>query len=623
MYRILTAFFFMCFYGCLSGASTTDIFADFQMQDIADFGRYYPTSDQELSIVDIQNLSPKVFRPLSQTDGSFYTGDSVIWVRISLHNPTSHNRELLLEVRDVRINELQFFTFQDGLLIDSSQVTGDYHPFNQRNLYHPFYLYPVHLAQNATQDLFICYKKIGETITLTTQLWDNDVFWQEDRDQSFVFNLFLGALLCITSIVSLVAFVSRRKLLLSFALYCLACLLMVLLMTGYGFMYIWPNYPYWNGLGYFFVLLYYLSMIQMTKIYMETKKFVPIFHQFFSVAQALLLFVFAPLILLHWFLPSTVKLIVGRAGILLLLTITASIVLSSLLVIWKKRSWGSVFFLLGFSFTLLAVVLFEIEQIGAQNTLWGTESTIVFILLDFLILLAVFSNQIRQTFLRNAELKQALTETQLSAANALLEGQQEERQRLSRELHDGISIQLALLKMSLSQLFSQKTKEEKTILNSVSDIAKDIRSFTHAIAPLDLERQTLEEAIEDLIFRLKNQVELEIDWEATDLNEETIPPSIKHAIFQSLQELFNNTIKYAAASKVAVGIRQTERIQLVFQDNGVGFDTSKITGGLGLRNIKARAELLNGSFEMTSSSDGSQFNLSLNISSSVSEHKLN
>lgn len=590
----------------LLGTDTITLTRDFTQANIIEFADYHLTPRLRASLYEIRQLGADQFESLRTTDGSFYSGDSVIWVKMILHNPLAENRDLVLQVRDVRINELQFFSIREEQ-IDSTEITGDYHPFAQRPVYHPFFLYPVVLQPLETREVYVLYRKIGETITLSTELFDHEIFTRKDRRESFRFTLFLGFLICITGAASLVALASRQKLLLSFAGYCIACLLMVLVMTGYGFMYLWPNVPYWNGLGYLFVIFYYLSMLQMTRIYMETKKYTPLFDQFFIFVQVMLITVFAPFVLSHWYLPTFWKVLVGRSGILLLLLSTAGLIIASIYIIHKKRTWGSFFFLLGFGFTILAVVLFSIEQIGSIDTFWGAETTLLFILLDFIILSIVFSNQIRQTFVRNTQLKQELTQLQLTAANALLEGQLEERRRLSRELHDGISIKMALLKMRLSQIFTQKTETEQHILSSVSHISEDIRAFTHAIAPLDLEEQSLEEAIEDLVFKIEQRTELAVQMNLNQLEEKTLRPTEKHAIYQTLQELFNNTIKHARASVVRIRIEQGNTFHLTYTDNGIGIDPESVNNGMGLRNIQARAQLLNGSFHMSAETSGSRF----------------
>jgi signal transduction histidine kinase len=216
--------------------------------------------------------------------------------------------------------------------------------------------------------------------------------------------------------------------------------------------------------------------------------------------------------------------------------------------------------------------------------------------------------------LKNIQLKQELNESKLTAANALIAGQIEERQRLSSELHDGISIQIALMKIRLDDFFVNKTTKEKEIINAINNISSDIRNFTHAISPFNLNTQTLEDAIEDLIYNIENQTDLEIDFDANNFDEKLLADSQKHSLFQTLQELFNNTIKYALATKVLVKLHsEGKNIELSFFDNGQGFNINTVKKGIGLNNIQARADLLNGNFEINSNEHGSQFEFSFEI----------
>lgn len=590
------------------GSNFLSIDSTFSNMDIVECGTYYTRPQSPISFQEVSKFHDDQFSELSETDGSFFArGD--IWVKLKLKNQTTLPKEIIIQIREVRVNELQFFTVKQGV-IDSSAVMGDYHKFDRRPVYHPLFLYPIELASQEQAEVFILYRKIGETITLNTELWEKKAFDIQDRNEHFTFSLFLGFLVCITGMAALIAVVSRRPLLLSFAAYCASCLLMVLLITGYGFMYLWPNYPYWNGVGYLFVAFYYLSMLQMTKLYLETAKFAPTAHRFFNIAQFLILFVFAPCVLMHWYLPAGMKVLIGRSGLVLLLLTTIAIIATSVYIIRQKRTWGSVFFLLGFSFSILAVALFVVEQLGSQDTIWGMETTLLFILLDFMVLLTVFSNQIRQAFIRNLHLQEALAHSRLTAANALLEGQLEERKRLSQELHDGISIQLALLKMKLSTLFERKSEEEKRILQSVGKISQDIRAFTHAIAPLNLERQSLAEAIEDLVYEVERQTVVSIFLNFNEFREEQLLDNQKYAVFQSLQELFNNTIKHTDATEIRVSIELKDQFMLSYADNGNGFDLSRSFNGIGLKNIRSRAQLLNGHFRIYSSEKGSRFEFS-------------
>ncbi len=145
---------------------------------------------------------------------------------------------------------------------------------------------------------------------------------------------------------------------------------------------------------------------------------------------------------------------------------------------------------------------------------------------------------------------------------------------------------MALLKIRLGNLFVQKNKDEQGILGLLNNISDDIRSFTHAIAPLKLKEQTLADAIEDLIYSVENQTGLTIQLEINGFGEQALRDNQKHTLFQTLQELLNNTMKHASATEVLVKLfAEQNTVSLSYKDNGQGFDVSQVKTGIGLRNI--------------------------------------
>jgi signal transduction histidine kinase len=315
-------------------------------------------------------------------------------------------------------------------------------------------------------------------------------------------------------------------------------------------------------------------------------------------------------------LPKFAVAISIQIGNFIILSYLIFIIIATIMTYLKTKEKIKLLFLLGFFFFIIGFWIHLSTTLNIiESNFWTRYGIGIGWILDLIILMVVFSNQIRQSFLKNIHLKQELNRTKLSAANALLEGQLEERQRLSSELHDGISIQMALLKMRLDKLFIKKTTAEQDILKSLTDISQDVRAFTHAIAPLDLDNETLEDAIENLIYKIENQTNLSVDLHLNNLEEEKLQKNQKYALYQTLQELFNNTIKHSEASEVLINLQNSQNfINLSYHDDGNGFDINSIKNGIGLSNIQARADLFNGDFNIHSDKNGSQFEFSFVVS---------
>ena len=163
-----------------------------------------------------------------------------------------------------------------------------------------------------------------------------------------------------------------------------------------------------------------------------------------------------------------------------------------------------------------------------------------------------------------------------------------ERDRISRDVHDNIGAQL------LTALHSTETSRKDDLLrDTLTDLRNIINDGFRA-------QYALGDILADLRSETADRLEahdITMDWPAAD---NTLPRDISffqaNAIRAILREVVSNTIKHAGAKKVTVRIAQAaEKLQLEIWDDGPGFEVAEATGGNGLRNIEARAELLRGS----------------------------
>ena len=193
--------------------------------------------------------------------------------------------------------------------------------------------------------------------------------------------------------------------------------------------------------------------------------------------------------------------------------------------------------------------------------------------------------------------------------NAMLEGQETERRRLSREIHDGIGPVMSTIKLHLDAVKSELNEvPEKTLkkINSMSelinDIADDIRSISHALMPGALVDLGLVSALENLCQRANESEKVQVNFYHSGM-EKRLDIKLALGLFRISQELLNNAFKYAQATTINVQlIRYPESILLMVEDDGIGFDKTKIkaliNNGIGLRNIQTRSRALGGRFNI-------------------------
>lgn len=215
----------------------------------------------------------------------------------------------------------------------------------------------------------------------------------------------------------------------------------------------------------------------------------------------------------------------------------------------------------------------------------------------------------RYKFKQEQKLQQELVKEELKRSKAILESEENERQRLARELHDGVGQLLSASKLNLSSLTSNKcTPEEKLRLqqsmDTLDDSIKEIRNISHNMVPDVLLNFGFVRAVQDFISRVNQTNKLKIHFESNGFEESMLDNTGKLMLYRIIQESVNNTIKYAEATQVSIQLSaDTTEISLLMEDNGKGFDVdeAKQKGGIGLRNIQLRTDYLKGKLDIESS----------------------
>jgi two-component system NarL family sensor kinase len=251
------------------------------------------------------------------------------------------------------------------------------------------------------------------------------------------------------------------------------------------------------------------------------------------------------------------------------------------------------------------------EQIAQQQLKISKRNVLLVVLLAVLVL-SFFLFRLfyyRYKYKQEQKLQQELVKEELKRSKAILESEENERQRLARELHDGVGQLLSASKLNLSSLTSNKcTPEEKLRLqqsmDTLDDSIKEIRYISHNMVPDVLLNFGFVRAVQDFISRVNQTNKLKIHFESNGFEESMLDNTGKLMLYRIIQESVNNTIKYAEATQISIQLSaDTTEISLLMEDNGKGFDVdeAKQKGGIGLRNIQLRTDYLKGKLDIESS----------------------
>ncbi|MBK8787391.1 MAG: sensor histidine kinase [Chitinophagaceae bacterium] len=193
-------------------------------------------------------------------------------------------------------------------------------------------------------------------------------------------------------------------------------------------------------------------------------------------------------------------------------------------------------------------------------------------------------------------------------AIAITEAQEKERRELGMELHDNVNQLLgaSLLYMGVAIKSGNVGKEENQLLKNcvdyINEAINELRNLSHRLTPYIKEEISLKNIIEILIEPIQKAKLFEITLQVDAFENDVVDSDMQTNLYRIVQEQLTNILKHAQASKVKILVRLTKKlIKLHVTDNGKGFDMLTSKDGIGLENIKRRAEMFSGKCKFKSS----------------------
>lgn len=210
---------------------------------------------------------------------------------------------------------------------------------------------------------------------------------------------------------------------------------------------------------------------------------------------------------------------------------------------------------------------------------------------------------------QKAKLQEEIFKQQELATKAVFTAEENERQRIAKDLHDGVGQLMSAAKMNLSAIKNELNFEtnlqqqsfEKTI-QLVDESCKEVRAVSHNMMPNVLLKSGLISGIRDFVNKLDSRV-IKINLFTDGLNEK-LDENIEMVLYRVIQECVNNVIKHAEATHLDISmIKDEDGISLSIEDNGKGFNINDKNNfeGIGLKNIITRIQYLKGTVEWDSS----------------------
>ncbi|QEC44801.1 tetratricopeptide repeat-containing sensor histidine kinase [Pseudobacter ginsenosidimutans] len=240
-----------------------------------------------------------------------------------------------------------------------------------------------------------------------------------------------------------------------------------------------------------------------------------------------------------------------------------------------------------------------------------------------IILILLYLNHHNKQKLQQQRITELETEKQLTATEAVLKGEEQERTRLAKDLHDGLGGMLSGIRHSF---FTMKgnlvmTPDNQQAFERGIDMLdssiREMRRVAHNMMPEVLVKYGLDTALRDFCIDINKSGALDVNYQSIGLDDTSIDQTTSIAIYRIAQELLNNSIRHAAASSAIVQLTKTDgRLTLTVEDDGKGFDPENLekAEGIGWQNIRNRVDFLKGKIDIQSSpGKGSSVMIEVNI----------
>ena len=245
------------------------------------------------------------------------------------------------------------------------------------------------------------------------------------------------------------------------------------------------------------------------------------------------------------------------------------------------------------------------------------------VLLLLVVVSLVYLNYRSKQKLQLQRINELETQQQLLATEAVLKGEEQERTRLAKDLHDGLGGLLSGIKYSFNSmkgnlvLTADNALAFERSMDMLDSSINEMRRVAHNMMPETLVKFGLDTALKDFCNNINQSGALRVSYQSFGLENSELPKTTAITIYRIVQELINNTMKHAAAKTAVVQLSIANHILAVtVEDDGRGFDTAVLqqSKGIGWSNIQSRVEFLKANLDIRSEKEkGTSVHIELTV----------
>lgn len=408
-------------------------------------------------------------------------------------------------------------------------------------------------------------------------------------------SIYLGFLV-LAGFLGLGLFIAFRKWIYFFyLLYAISFFVLMFIEFGFAYQYVSFVYPY--DISFIRTLsgtLNSIALINFVRLFLriqQHQKWLNISilaHSFLLVFQILFFFAWPKLVLRHFdFIVPWYFLMLIVSAFLIMLCIGFS---------YKKYPTESTFMGLTFSMVIIgSFIIIGLEMNILPHNAFTNNALAYSSALELLLISGAISKRLANIYKARLNLqKQLVAEKKLRILDSI-KGEEQERRRLARELHDSIGAYLLAAKL---KIVGDNVQEAQQIIQMAHT---ELRNISHQLLPPQVEKQSLTETFHNYLASNFSQNKIQFTLVDNSSGNE-MSTEQKITLYRVLQEAISNAVKHGAASEIQIEVSGRNQFhELKISDNGIGFQLQTQKMGLGIQNLKSRVEELGGYFNLITS----------------------
>lgn len=535
-------------------------------------------------------------RTLSSNDVNFGYIKAAFWFKIIIHNSTQEEVDLIVSLDNSNIDSVSFY-LREHLSFKSIGIAGDHIPHKRWVLGTRQAAVAFKLSAGETQTLLIkARNSYSGNMILPVRVWNQNYFNAYQQGYHLVWGFYFGFLLINIALAFSGILLLRAPIFLWYGLFLIASLLYSGFSFGFMYQYFTGHYPMSND-SFRTTTLILVSgfMFKFAQSFLRTKELNPMLHLLINVCLAIQLLLLTASIFILDFLRANFNSIFPWFLILVLMGYVLIVIAA--VTNLKKAALRSKAFLSAYSVSLLGGMILILTDL---NVLTFNSLTLhapwIGSIIEIVIFTGIMFFEFKLVGDQKIKLEQQVTEEQTNRLTEFFRGQEKERERIARDLHDNVAGSLvgARFLMPMPQKLVHKLEPKELLsyeraLHTLDRSIRDVRNLSHNLQPPAIDSLSLKYELERLLADHQAMEPKTIFHLSYKIDPSLLNNDVAVAIFRICQECLLNIFKHAFATSVHLMIESNERVVSIYvTDNGRGFNKTEVGDGIGLQNIRSR-----------------------------------